>query len=222
VRFAAAAYTVTETTPTLAITVLRTGPTLDTVTVDYGVTGGTAASAQDYALTAGTLTFGPGVTSRTFAIAIANDSLVESAETIGLALGNPVNASLAAPSTATVRVTSTDDAGGRLQFASPVFSQNEGGTAATITVSRVSGLASAVSVDIATLDGTALAGTHYVPVASTLSFAAGQSSATVTIPLVDDSSVGAGRWLSLVLSNPAGGSSLGTPSTALLWIADDD
>jgi hypothetical protein len=222
VKFAAAAYTVSEATPALTLTVLRTGPTTDTVTVGYGVTGGTATASQDYTLAAGTLTFAPGVTSRTFTLALANDALVESVETLVLALSNPVNATLATPATTTVSITSADDAGGRLQFASPVFTQEEGSSTATVTVTRVSGLASAVTVDVTTLDGTALAGTHYVAVATTLTFAAGQTSVTVPVPLVDDGSGGAGRWLSLVLSNPAGGGTLGTPSTAVLWIADND
>ncbi|HUW83251.1 MAG TPA: Calx-beta domain-containing protein, partial [Phycisphaerae bacterium] len=55
---------------------------VDTVTVDYTVTGGSATGGGvDYTLAAGTLTFDPYDTSETIDITIVDDGLVESAET---------------------------------------------------------------------------------------------------------------------------------------------
>jgi hypothetical protein len=222
VRFASASYAVTEGTPTITIAVLRTGPTTGTVTVDYAATGGTATSAQDYTVGGiGTLTFSPGVTTRTFTVAITDDTAVESGEAIVLTLGNPVNATLATPAVTTVNVAS-NDVGGIIQFASAVFSRDEGGAEAVITVTRQQGLASAVTVDVTTVDSSAVAGIHYAAVAGTLTFAAGQTVASFAVPLLDDGVAEPGRWLGVVLSAPGGGAALGTPSSAILWIVEGD
>jgi len=66
-----------------------------TVTVDYAVTGGSAAGGSDYVLLGdGTLSFDSGVTSQSIDIQINDDSITEPGETIQLTLSNPVNAML--------------------------------------------------------------------------------------------------------------------------------
>jgi hypothetical protein len=220
VRFSAAAYSVSETTPAVTITAVRVGPTTGTVTVDYAVAGGTASSGADFSLDGtGTLTFGPGVRSQTFKVNLVNDSVVETKETIHLALANPVNAALASPSEAVVHVTSNDLAG-TVRFASPVYTQSVNGAQAVIALMRTGGWASDISVDVTTQDGTAQAGVHYAPVTTRVTFAAGQAVATVSVPLIGGSLNGAGRWLSLLLTTAGPSPALSIPSTAVLWIAD--
>jgi hypothetical protein len=103
-----------------------------------------------------------------------------------------------------------------------VYSVGEGSGEAVIALVRQGGLASAVTVQVATVDGSAEGGTHYTAVQSTVTFAAGQAVATVTVPVTDDGVADGGRWLALDLSQPGGGATLGTVRTAVLWIADDD
>ena len=69
---------------------MLSGPTGETVTVDYAVTGGTATRDTDYILADGTLTFGPGETSKAVTISVLSDGLTdgEDAETIELTLSN--------------------------------------------------------------------------------------------------------------------------------------
>jgi hypothetical protein len=225
VRFASASYTASEATPSLQITVLRSGTTTGTVTVDYAATGGTA-SPQDYVLGGavsgvGTLTFGPGVTAQSFTLGLANDTLAEGAETIVLTLSDPTGATLGAPAASTVNLSSNDVAG-VIQFSSPIYSRDEGGGEATITVLRQGGLASGVTVHVATVDDTAVAGTDYTAISRTVTFDAGQSAATFTVPLIDNGTAEGGRSLGLVLSAPGGGAALGPQRTAVLWITDDD
>jgi len=65
------------------------------VTVDYSVAGGTATGGGvDFTFASGTLTFSPGDTTETIAIAIMDDSSEEQYETIVVTLSNPVNATL--------------------------------------------------------------------------------------------------------------------------------
>lgn len=87
-RFASATTTVDEGVAAVDIEVRRIGNTGSTVTVDYAASDGTATDPSDYTAAAGTLTFGLGETSQTFAIAITDDTDDESDETISLILSN--------------------------------------------------------------------------------------------------------------------------------------
>ncbi|HUT30716.1 MAG TPA: Calx-beta domain-containing protein [Sedimentisphaerales bacterium] len=69
----------------------------DTVTVNYGVTGGTATSGADYSVVGNMLTFVPGDVTEYISINIVDDTITESQETIDLALSGPVNATIGTP-----------------------------------------------------------------------------------------------------------------------------
>lgn len=74
---------------TATITVVLTGPPPSPVTVNYATTsGGTATAGVDYGPVSGTLTFGPGETSKSFNITIFDDYTVEPTETVNLALSD--------------------------------------------------------------------------------------------------------------------------------------
>ena len=62
-----------------------------------------------------------------------------------------------------------------------------------------------VTVDYATADGTATAGADYTATSGTLRFAAGQTSKTVSVTVLDDSHDEDEEALTLRLSNPSGG-----------------
>ena len=68
------------------------------VTVDYAIASGSTASSSDYTLNSGTVTIPAGSTSATLAVAVTNDTVVESQEEIKLTLSNPQNAVLSRPS----------------------------------------------------------------------------------------------------------------------------
>ena len=104
-----------------------------------------------------------------------------------------------------------------LQFSSATYSVAENGGNATITVTRTGGSAGAVGVSFATSNGTATAGSDYTAVTQTVSFANGDTAnKTVSIPILDDTLVEGNETVNLALSNPTGGATLGSPSTAVL------
>ena len=72
-----------------------------------------------------------------------------------------------------------------------------------VTMSRAS--ASTVTVDYATSDGTATAGADYTASSGTLSFAPGETSKTVSVPVLDDAHDDGGETFALTLSNVSGG-----------------
>ena len=62
----------------------------------------------------------------------------------------------------------------------------------------------AVTVAYATADGTATAGTDYTATSGTLTFAAGETSKTVSVPVLDDDHDEGAETLTLTLSSPSG------------------
>src|SRR5262249_49860049 len=92
---------------------------------------------------------------------------------------------------------------------------------ATITVQLNGTPSQSVTVHYQTSDGTGKAGTDYTSVSGTLTFSAGVSSRSFTVPILDDNALNeSNETVNLTLSSPSG-ASLGTPSSATLTIQED-
>jgi hypothetical protein len=109
------------------ITVVRGGPTTGTVTVSYTTADGSARAPMDYATKSGTLSFGPGVKSLSFAVTTVNTPNADGARTVSLSLGPPTGgATLGTNATATLTI-QDNDAPGTFQFGAATYSVVEGG-----------------------------------------------------------------------------------------------
>jgi flagellar basal body rod protein FlgG len=109
-----------------------------------------------------------------------------------------------------------------LAFELATYSVREDVGSITISVIRSAGTNGTVSVNFATSDGTATAGLDYVANSGTLTFTSGVTVASFTITVLNDSNLESNETVNLTLSSPTGGAALGTPSTAVLTIRDDD
>ena len=78
----------------MTFTVTLSGASGKTVTVDYATADGTATSPADYTSAAGTVSFAPGIITRTFTVPIVGDTLDEFDETLLANLSNPTNATI--------------------------------------------------------------------------------------------------------------------------------
>jgi hypothetical protein len=76
------------TTP-FVFTVSVSGSPLSTVTVDWATGGGTAPPVSDYVPANGTVTFAPGVTTKTVTIQVVGNTTPEPNETFFVNLSNP-------------------------------------------------------------------------------------------------------------------------------------
>src|SRR5439155_96408 len=131
--------------------------------------------------------------------------------------------SLGSQSTAALTIVSDDVAPpGTLQLSAPTYTVNEAQATATITVTRTGGSAGSVSVNYATSNGTATAGSDYTASSGTLTFAVGETSKTFTVPILDDTAVENAETVTLTLSNPTGGATLASPAMATLTIDSDE
>ncbi len=115
---------------------------------------------------------------------------------------------------------------GIVQFSTTNFSGSEG-TTATINVIRSAGTDGTVGVTATITDGTATggaactAGVDYInPGVQVLSFGNGVSLQSFTIDLCTDALLEAGETVNLTLSNPTGGTTIGTNNPATLTIVD--
>jgi hypothetical protein len=172
--------------------------TADTVTVPYATANGTATSGTDYQPRTGTLTFTPGATVRTVAVPLVGDATDEANKTFALNLGTPVNAFIAdGQGLATI----VDDDGPALSVGDQTVT--EGSTSATVqfTVSLASPAGALTTVDYATADVSASAGTDYVATAGTLTFAPGATSTTVAVTVNGDTLDEPDEYFAFALSN---------------------
>ena len=227
-QFGALSYSVNEGNDpelvTVTIPVTRTGGTDGTVEVDYATAGGTASAGNDFtthALT--TLTFEEGETSKLITVDIIGDTLYELTETFTLTLSKPTaGATLGSVATATVSILDNDAIPGIFDFAAPSYSVNEDAGTVTVTVSRTGGFDGATSVDYATLDGSAFAGTDYEATSGRLDFANTETSKTVVINLIDDATFEGPEAFTLGLTNATGGATLGDTFNTTISIAAND
>ena len=203
------------------------------VTVDYATNDGTATAGSDYTETSGTLTFAVGDTAKTVSVPVINDTVEDTPETLTLELSDatpPYDRSsrawgseeagvLIVDTVATGTIRNTEDQVEPRAVSVSDASAAEGDSVA-FTVSLSAASDREVTVDYATSDGTAERGADFTAVAGTLTFAAGDTSSTVSVATTDDSVDEEDETFTLTLSSPAN-ATLGD-ATATGTINDDD
>ncbi|HKE55561.1 MAG TPA: Ig-like domain repeat protein, partial [Pyrinomonadaceae bacterium] len=126
--------------------------------------------------------------------------------------------------------------GPSVQFSQPGFSVNEGAGSVTLTVTRIGDASNSASVDYKTSDndtftvgcsdtvgnlGNAFGRCDFATTVDTLTFAAGETSKSFQVPIIDDAIAEGNETFSVILSNPIG-ATLGTPTTVTVTINDND
>ncbi len=218
-QFAVAAQSTTATSGQADIQVDRIGNPNALVSVNYATANGTAAAGFDYTATSGTLTFQPGQMQLGFSVPILENILqTAAATTVNLALSAPTGSeTLSAP--ASYELTTVDNLPPTIAFSAPSYTAMATGGSATITVIRGGNRSSAVSVAYSTSPGTAAPGVDYTPESGVLTFLAGQSGATFSIPLISDPTA-PNPTVQLALAAPTGGAVIGATATATLVIQE--
>ncbi len=108
-----------------------------------------------------------------------------------------------------------------LQFSASTYTVVENAGTATLSVRRLNATNTVVSVDFATADGTATNGQKYTATNGTLAFAAGDTSQTITVPILNNGLFEGAKNFKVILSNPTN-AVLGTPTTNTVSITDND
>ena len=108
-----------------------------------------------------------------------------------------------------------------LSFAGSNITVNETAGTATLTVELDPASTGTVTVDYATSDQTAQAGVDYTATSGTLTFAASETSKTITVPILNDTDYDPSQRFRVTLSN-ASGATLTTSPWAFVNITNDD
>ena len=112
---------------------------------------------------------------------------------------------------------------GELRFSTATYAVPESVGQVAVHVQRVNGSGGAISVQVASADGSAVAPGDYTAVAATLNWADGDTAdKIVNLPVIDDASIEGSETARLVLHDPGGGASLGAVTQATVTISDDD
>jgi Ca2+-binding RTX toxin-like protein len=110
-----------------------------------------------------------------------------------------------------------------IEFTTNSFQINEDGTSiATVTLTRSGRTLGTATVNIDLTAGTATAGSDYNSQSFAVTFADGEITKTVSIPVIDDTLIESSETLTLSLSSNEVATVLGTQSTALLTVIDND
>ena len=191
-------------------------------TIEGATIDGAAKDPDDYvAITDGSLTMltvAANTTSATFTVTLVDDSITEPDETFSVRLRNPSGATLIdAESIATII---DDDGLPRFVITDSRADETDSSIEFTVTLSHQSALTT--SVDYATFNRTATQPEDYAPISGTLTFDAGTTTQTLTVPINDDLLDEFDETLTMRLSNPVGAIVRPTEAVATGTIDDDD
>ena len=207
------------------INLTRSFSTNSTITVRAETllnTGPGSATTNDFTPVLTTVTFLPGETNKFFIVPIITDNNPEPNETLRVRIFSVTGPGIIGRSEATLSIVDDDFASGELTIESALYHTTESAGEVTITVNRENGINGIVSVSYSAVSGTAIAGTDFTPSSGVLSFADSETQKTFTIPIIDNSVPNQEKTFTVVLSNPTGGASLGSRTSATVAIEDEE
>jgi hypothetical protein len=151
-----------------------------------------------------------------------NDDAVENPETFTVTLSSPTGGSVLGTVTTHTVTINDDDGPSTIAFSGASTSVLESSGQVVVNVHRSGNTASSATVQVAASSGSATSGEDYSFESSIVTFAPGVSTQTITIPLVDDVEQEDAENFEIVLSNPSIGVNLGSLTTHIITILNDE
>lgn len=175
-------------------------PSNRTVTVDYYTRSGTgphqATAGSDYTAVSGRLTFAPGETQKSVLVPIHGDRVYEGGESFSVNLQSASSGARIANGRGIVTIVDNNP---ELTTWGGEALEADGYLYIPLYLSSAYDLP--VTVDYYTCDGTAVAGQDYVATSGTVTFAPGETSTIIAIPLIADTTLEPDEWFYVRLSN---------------------
>ncbi|WP_177169501.1 FG-GAP-like repeat-containing protein, partial [Cylindrospermopsis raciborskii] len=184
----------------LFYTFTRTGVISNALTVNYTI-GGTANKGSDYGSIGTSVTFAAGSSTATVTVDPTADTTVESDETVILTLASGTGYTIGTTSGVTGTITNDDT---QVTLAvSPTTVTEDGTPNLVYTFTRTGVISNALTVNY-TIGGTANKGSDYGSIGTSVTFAAGSSTATVTVDPTPDTTVESDETVILTLDSGTG------------------
>ncbi len=213
---------------TTLFTVTLSEPSANAVSVNYNAFSGTAIDQVDFPVLRGTLTFAPGETSKTIDLRVTSDSVDEVDESFVLELTDPTNGVFAGDAKVLREVAFVLDDDGvgpnrAVHVSSPVVVEGDNGTTRVdfdITLSRPA--TEEITLNYNLIGDSASIGSDYTDESGTVTFAPGQTHATVSVDAIGDTLSEGAETFFLSLGSNAALADGGVGSTGMATLLDDD
>ncbi len=210
----ASSASVAASSGSVALTVTRSGSTTGTSTVGYFTTNRTATYGTNYTYTTGTLTFADNETTKTITIPILNSSSQTSDRSFSVTLSGPSSGTTISNATAAVTVVAAPQQSSTVSITSSASVAASSGSVA-LTVTRSGSTTGTSTVAYFTTNRTATAGVNYTYTSGTLTFAANETSKTITVPILNSSSQTSDRSFSVTISGPSSETTISNATAAV-------
>ncbi|MCJ8267841.1 MAG: Ig-like domain-containing protein, partial [Psychrosphaera sp.] len=204
------------------ITVSLDKPTISDTTVSLGYSG-TAVSGTDYTTPAGSVVISTGQTSVTTTLTSINDATLEVGESIIIEITGVTGTRVVVNGTQQQTVTITDDDVTNVTLTASTNSMPETSGSSTLTATLSRATFENVTVSLG-YSGTATSGTDYASPTTSLTIAAGQTSASTALTFIDDTTQEFDENIIVDISSVSGGaaSENGIQRQTIVIANDDD
>ncbi|MGH2827595.1 MAG: Calx-beta domain-containing protein [Actinomycetota bacterium] len=206
---------------TAVFTVLLSAVSAKDVSVHFETADGSALAGADYIHTFGDVMIPAGERVAAVVVPVNVDGQDELDEAFVLNLSTPVNAVLGSKASGTAAIFDDDPTPGVVIGDAVMDEGDEGQSDAVFPVSLTAPAAGEVTVEFASTDGNATAGSDYVTATGSITFAPGQRTAKVIVRVTGDALDENDEDFGVTLSNVTGGASL-IDGQASGSIMDDD
>ncbi|MET7030103.1 Calx-beta domain-containing protein, partial [Sediminicola luteus] len=187
------------TTGTFLVSLNTTNVSGGAIAVNYSVSG-SAVAGTDYNTLSGTVSIPNGSQTNTITVTPIDDTLVEGSESVTLNIIAGTGYTIGASSNATVNISDNDTASITINSATVTVNEAAGSVAFTVTLTGT--VPDGFTVDYATSNETATAGSDYTATNGILNFTGtnGQTR-TITVPILNDIFVEPSETFIVTLSN---------------------
>ena len=202
------------------MTLTQTAVSSQDTVISYLVSG-TAISGSDYTALSGTVTIPAGATAATISIPVLNDLVVEPSETVTVTLSAVTSGLATLGATLIATNTIADDDAATVTIANTTNAAEPATNGVmTLTQTAVSSQNTVISY---TVGGSAASGADYTALSGTVTILAGATTATISIPVIDDLIVDPGETVIVTLTSVTSGlATLGATLIATNTIGDND
>ncbi len=192
------------------------------VSIPLTATPGNGATANDYSDVPETIVFNSGQTAKDFVVTVIDDDIDDDGETLSFSIGTPPErVNVGRPSTTVVRLSDNDDPVVTISFGAEEYTAEEGGQAASITLSMSADPERRVTIPLNVTPGNGATEADY-RVSPNVTFDSGETEKTVELLAVDDNVDDDGETVALGFGALPSMVTAGDRTTATVTLTDND